>query len=100
MYKCYWRSRRTALLAVILLSSFACTSLKAAANSGLDEKLLAAARAGNLGVVTRLVELGADTRSSRAQVINAADKNGMTLLQLQHVGPWSQDFGKTLLSNR
>ena len=70
MYKSYGRSRSTALLAVILLSSFACSGLKAAANSGLGEQLRAAAKAGDLDVVQCLVEHGADVDALTADDIH------------------------------
>ena len=59
MYKSYWRSVSKALLAVILLSSFVCNGLQAAASDDLWPQLRAAAQVGNLDKVERLVELGA-----------------------------------------
>ena len=80
MYQSYWRSVSKASLAALLLSSFVCNGLQAAASNDLVEQLLAAAEVGKLDEVKRLVELGADTESSSAQAVNAEDEYGNTPL--------------------
>ncbi len=80
MYKSYWRSVSKALLAALLLSSFVCNGFARCCmkSNDLGEKLRKAAKAGKLEKVKKLVARGADTRSSRAQVVNAEYNMGAT----------------------
>ena len=76
MYRSRWNNVGNCLFAAVLLLLLASGGLQAAARDGLNKQLLKACEDGSLQQVQDLLEAGADTRSSRAQVINAATNQG------------------------